>query len=184
MTLRGYPNLETDISDLSAKQSQVFQTAVYVGFSRDEGSKYDARDLISRKVIVPFFRINEIGCGASRATAGRAHGTNPPPRGGYLSKLSPRRSAPKIACDGCCLSHCSAFMAVACREGNLRVDPANDPTAGISGTGQRNLWDRIWTRPLCGSFQDLWSLRFWLPGTCSSRGRAHVLTDGSDFSAA
>ena len=38
---------------------------------------------------------------------------------------------------------CSAFMAVACREGNLRVNPANDPTAGISGTGQRNLRDSI-----------------------------------------
>src|ERR1700688_3425543 len=38
---------------------------------------------------------------------------------------------------------CSALMAVVSRGGTLRLDPANDPTSGISGTGQKDLRESV-----------------------------------------
>lgn len=65
--------------------------------------------------------------------------------GGYLSKVVAQAFGTEslLLSMAVLLVICSGFMAVACREGNLRADPANDPRAGISGTGQRNLRDSI-----------------------------------------
>jgi ATP:ADP antiporter, AAA family len=65
--------------------------------------------------------------------------------GGYLSKVLAKSSGTEsllLAMAGL-LVICSAVMAVACKGGNLRVDPGNDPNANIAGTGQRNLQDSI-----------------------------------------
>lgn len=65
--------------------------------------------------------------------------------GGYLSKVVAQAFGTEslLLSMAVLLVICCGFMAVACRQGNLRLDPANDPKAGISGTGQRNLRDSI-----------------------------------------
>jgi len=65
--------------------------------------------------------------------------------GGYLSRMVTRGFGTEslLLVMAVLLVLCSALMAVAARGGRLRFDPANDPNAGISGTGQRNLRDSV-----------------------------------------
>src|SRR6266853_5699025 len=65
--------------------------------------------------------------------------------GGYLSKIVAKAFGTEslLVAMSVLLVMCSAVMAVAARGGRLRLDPANDPTLGISGTGQKDLWDSV-----------------------------------------
>jgi AAA family ATP:ADP antiporter len=65
--------------------------------------------------------------------------------GGYLSKVVAKAFGTEslLLAMSVLLVICSALMAVASRRGKLRMDPANDPTSGISGTGQRDLRDSV-----------------------------------------
>jgi ATP:ADP antiporter, AAA family len=65
--------------------------------------------------------------------------------GGYLSKLVARAFGTEslLLAMSVLLVICSALMAVASRGGSLRPDPAHDPTAGISGTGQKDLYQSV-----------------------------------------
>ena len=65
--------------------------------------------------------------------------------GGYVSKTVAQASGTEsllLAMAGL-LVICSALMAVASKGGKLRVDPEMDPTAGIAGTGQKDLQDSV-----------------------------------------
>src|SRR6266567_7929217 len=65
--------------------------------------------------------------------------------GGYLSKIVAKAFGTEslLLAMAVLLILCSALMAVAARGGRLRSDPSNDPAAGISGTGQRDLRDSV-----------------------------------------
>jgi AAA family ATP:ADP antiporter len=65
--------------------------------------------------------------------------------GGYLSRVVTRGFGTEslLLVMAVLLVLCSALMAVAAKGGTLRSDPANDPNAGISGTGQRNLRESV-----------------------------------------
>ena len=65
--------------------------------------------------------------------------------GGYLSRIVAKAFGTEslLLAMSVLLIMCSAVMAVAARGGRLRLDPANDPTLGISGTGQKDLWDSV-----------------------------------------
>ena len=65
--------------------------------------------------------------------------------GGYLSRIVTRGFGTEslLLVMAVLLVLCSALMAVAARGGRLRFDPANDPNAGISGTGQNDLRDSV-----------------------------------------
>jgi ATP:ADP antiporter, AAA family len=63
--------------------------------------------------------------------------------GGYLSKIVAKAFGTEslLLVMAVLLVICSALMAVASKGGKLRLDSSNDPTAGIAGTGQKDLQD-------------------------------------------
>ena len=65
--------------------------------------------------------------------------------GGYLSKIVAEALGTEslLLAMAVLLAICSALMVVASKGGKLRLDPANDPIAGIAGTGQKDLRDSI-----------------------------------------
>jgi ATP:ADP antiporter, AAA family len=65
--------------------------------------------------------------------------------GGYLSRIIARAFGTEslLLAMTVLLVMCSAFMAIASKGGRLRLNSTNDPTAGIAGTGQKNLQDSV-----------------------------------------
>jgi len=65
--------------------------------------------------------------------------------GGYLSQIVAKAFGTEslLLAMAVLLIICSALMAVVSRGGTLRLDPANDPTSGISGTGQKDLRESV-----------------------------------------
>src|SRR6266567_6846361 len=65
--------------------------------------------------------------------------------GGYLARIVAQGFGTEslLLCMSVLMVVCSALLAITCRGEKLRVDPASDPTSGISGTSQRNLRDSI-----------------------------------------
>jgi AAA family ATP:ADP antiporter len=65
--------------------------------------------------------------------------------GGYLSKIVVEAFGTEslLLAMAVLLLLCSALMAVVSKAGKLRVPPVNDPTAGIAGTGQKDLRDSM-----------------------------------------
>jgi AAA family ATP:ADP antiporter len=65
--------------------------------------------------------------------------------GGYLSRIVAKAFGTEslLLAMAVLLVISSALVAVASKGGKLRLDPANDPTAGIAGTGQKDLQDSV-----------------------------------------
>jgi AAA family ATP:ADP antiporter len=65
--------------------------------------------------------------------------------GGYLSKLVAKAFGTEslLLVMTVLLLLCSTLMAVVAKRGKLRLDPANNPVAGVTGTGQKDLQDSM-----------------------------------------